>query len=977
MAIAGTDLPKTRHDPGEANMSQQLSPIKLHKFHGGIHPAQQKHLSNGKASEIAGMPDRLLLPLKPQIGNPAKPLVAIGDKVIGGQVIAEASGPISLPVIAPTSGQIQAIEDHPMPTPAGIRGKCFVLIPDGSDQQLALQPIDDYANQDRNVLLDRIRQSGIAGMGGAGFPTSVKLKGLPQHPISTLIINGAECEPYITSDDLLMRERTLDMLRGIEIMQHLSGAETVLLAVEDNKPLAITAIQTALAQLNNSAFAQVTIPTLYPSGGEKQLIKILTGKEVPSGKLPAELGVVVQNVATAAAVYDAIVIGKPLTRRYITVTGEAIKSPGNYITLLGTPTDWLLTRAKADYQKVSRLVMGGPMMGFAVKDTDTPLTQTSNCIIAATEQEMPSQESAMPCIRCGQCAEVCPANLLPQQLFWFAQSKSFEKSQAHNLFDCIECGACAWVCPSNIPLVQYYRYSKNEIRVLQVEKDKAEHAKMRHDQREARIELEKQQKAEKHRLMAEKRKAQLAAKTAAEEAAASGDTSSIESAPLDSASLDPVAAALARTKAKKAAAANAGVSPGKLKTELAIARTKLKKVQRELDKAKDAGQALTDAEAAVATAQSAVAAKEQQLASAIQQTEKDNAPDLKALKTAASIARTKAKKAVKAAEEAESEARDDAQQLGRFALDAQQKADKAIKEYEAAEKLQPQDSPEVDLKLLKSAAAIARTKAKKAAKMADDAQATNAGNAPALKKAADLMQNKADVATKAFEDAEKSQLQLQPKSPAAPVAAGADLKQLKIAAAIARTKAKKATKLADEAEAENADNASELRKLAIDAQQKSDQSDKALNAAQAVPAATDKAAVDLKPLKIAAAIARTKAKKTTKLADEAEAENADNAAELRKLAIDAQQKSDQADQALNAAQPSPVVADKPAVDIKAFKVAAAIARTKAKKAAKLADEAEAENADNAAELRKLAIEAENKALAANKKLEAETTAMES
>jgi electron transport complex protein RnfC len=508
---------------------------KIWDFHGGIHPPENKHQSLGSLISTAAIPAQLTFPLSQHIGAPAKPVVGVGDRVLKGQVIAQAQGFISVPVHASTSGTIVAIEDRPVAHASGLCAPCIVLDSDGEDRWVDHSGTSNFRNLEKAELLQQIRDAGIAGMGGAGFPTAVKLGVTPKHgAISTLVINGTECEPYITADDALMRERADEIIQGALILDHLVSPAEVLIGVEDNKPTAIEALREAA---RNTDIEIVVFPTKYPSGGEKQLIEILTGKQVPSGGLPADVGIVCQNVGTAAAIYRAVVHGEPLLSRITTVTGEAVKSPGNFEVLLGSPMSHLL--GLADYMpgETGRLIMGGPMMGFEVSGAEVPIVKTTNCLLAPSTTELPAPPPQQACIRCGMCAQACPASLLPQQMYWFAQGKELEKLEAHNLFDCIECGACSWVCPSTIPLVQYYRASKAEIQQMRRDQAKSEHSRTRFEARQERLEKAAEEKE------AQRKARKAAAEQRAREAAqgTGGDAA------------DPIQAAIERARAKKAA----------------------------------------------------------------------------------------------------------------------------------------------------------------------------------------------------------------------------------------------------------------------------------------------------------------------------------------------------------------------------------------------------------------------------------------
>ncbi len=504
-------------------------------FHGGIHPPENKHQSLQSAIQPAGIPPLLTFPLSQHIGAPAEPIVEIGQRVLKGQMIANASGFISVPVHASTSGTISAIEDRLVAHSSGLTAPCIVIESDGLDEWMAHRGVEDYTRLDKRALLQIIRDAGIAGMGGAGFPTAVKLGVNPaKGKIATLVINGTECEPYITSDDILMRERAAEVIRGVEILRHLVDPDETLIGVEDNKGAAIAALKGAA---NGSGIEVVVFPTKYPSGGEKQLLEILTGKQVPSGGLPADLGIVCQNIGSAVAIYRAVVHGEPLISRITTVTGQAVTHPRNFEVLLGSSMDYVLEQAGFQGSRNQRVIMGGPMMGFTVAHTQVPVVKTTNCLLAPTEEELPSAPPAQACIRCGLCAEACPASLLPQQLYWFAQGREYEKLEAHNLFDCIECGACSWACPSNIPLVQYYRASKAEVLQLHRDQARSEHSRTRFEARQERLDREAAEK------VAQRKARKKAAEERAKQAASDGD----------GAAADPIQAAIDRAKAKKAA----------------------------------------------------------------------------------------------------------------------------------------------------------------------------------------------------------------------------------------------------------------------------------------------------------------------------------------------------------------------------------------------------------------------------------------
>ena len=510
----------------------------LWDFHGGIHPPEQKDYTRNKEIEILPVPKKLVLPLQQQLGAVAKELVKVGDTVLKGQKIAEAEGAFGVPIHAPTSGVITTIERVPVIHTSGLPAPAIVLESDGHDTWIDREPVTDWQSLSAEVLLNKIQQAGIVGLGGAGFPSHIKLNPGKKRTIDILVINGAECEPYITCDDLLMHERAKQVITGIAILAKLVSAKKVLVGIEDNKGVAIAEMQKFAKKELNTKIEIVPLPVKYPTGGEKQLIKILTGKEVPSKGIPADIGMVVQNVATAMAVYKAVVLDEPLISRIVTLTGAGIGNKGNLEVLFGTSIKRLLEWCEKK-ATMHNLIAGGPMMGVEIKDVESPITKTTNCIIAATLEELITHkfvkdEPVRACIRCGECTKVCPTSLLPQQLYWYSRSSDLDKVEEYNLFDCIECGCCAWVCPSNIPLVEYYRYAKGEWRNREQEQQQAELARKRHEFRENRIAKEKAKRAE---MMRKKREA-IAAKNK-KQADGGADKKAA------------VAAAVARAKAKK------------------------------------------------------------------------------------------------------------------------------------------------------------------------------------------------------------------------------------------------------------------------------------------------------------------------------------------------------------------------------------------------------------------------------------------
>jgi len=520
----------------------------LFNFKGGVKPAAHKDESTRTPIVAAPLSERLVVPLRQSAGAAPLPLVRVGQKVLKGERIGAPDGSFSAAVHAPSSGTVLAVEPRMLPHPSGLSATCVVIEPDGEERWTERTPID-YLSESPDALRDRLRDAGIVGLGGAAFPSHIKLRPGTAGRIATLVINGAECEPWITCDDLLMRERAAEIAGGIAVLRHIASAERVLVGIEDNKPQAIAAMRIAVAGLDGAEV--VPVPTRYPAGGEKQLIRMLTGIEIPYGRFGTEFGVQCFNVGTAYATHRAIAHGEPLVSRVVTLAGN-VERPGNREVPIGTPIDELiaLARPKAD---TDRIIMGGPMMGFALPRTDLPVTKAANCILAASPALFPHAGPEMPCIRCGACTRACPAELQPHELYWFARARNFGKAQEYHIFDCIECGCCAYVCPSNIRLVDYYRFAKTSMRALEREKAASDAARQRFEFRNFRSEREAKEKAER-----------LAAKTAAARQAISGEKTAAATAPakaagdaasalppLDEAKRALIAAAIARAQAQK------------------------------------------------------------------------------------------------------------------------------------------------------------------------------------------------------------------------------------------------------------------------------------------------------------------------------------------------------------------------------------------------------------------------------------------
>ncbi len=527
----------------------------IFKFNGGVHPAEHKAESTTHPISKLMMPEQLILPLRQHVGHMPKVKVQVGDYVLKGQMLAEPEGSVSAAIHAPTSGTITAISEQVIPHPSGLPDMCINLVPDNKDQWTALQPVD-WRNTDKKTLVDALRASGIVGLGGATFPTHIKLRSNGKSNVHTLVINAAECEPYITCDDMLMRERADEILKGIEIVQYLLGAEKCIVGIEDNKPVAAGIMTKALAA--SSTIAVKIVPTLYPSGDARRLIHLLLGTEIPNDKRSTDVGIQVFNVATVLAIYRYFEFGEPSISRVVTMTGN-VAVPQNFEVLFGTPLNALVSAAGGAKTNTTHFIMGGPMMGFDLPNDLVPITKAANCIIAATPDLFAAPPPAMPCIRCARCADACPVNLQPQELYWFAKSDNFEKARDYNLFDCIECGCCTYVCPSDIPLVQYYRYAKSEIIAVDKAKEAADLARERNDFRLARIEREKLERAQKHAERAQAGKNEVKSaeiKPVDDVKEASAESIKTAEAPASTDKQAAIAAAIARAKAQQLAAAN-------------------------------------------------------------------------------------------------------------------------------------------------------------------------------------------------------------------------------------------------------------------------------------------------------------------------------------------------------------------------------------------------------------------------------------
>jgi len=485
----------------------------IFRFPGGVKPVSHKASSSNAPLRTAPLPERLVVPFRLSTTGTAAIHVKAGDRVLKGQVIGLAEGPFGAAVHAPTSGRIVAIEARALPHPSGLSAPCAIIDPDGAETWGDRFPLDPFAD-DPEIIRARIREAGIVGLGGAAFPSHVKAG----RCIDTLIVNGAECEPWISCDDRLMRERAGEIVAGARILGRITHAKSIIFGIEDNKPEAAAALSAALGGCEGASCRVETVPTLYPAGGEKQLIRVLTGIEIPYGKLGPDFGVQCFNVGTAYAVARAVLAGEPLVSRIVTLAGNYTRA-GNVEALIGTPVEALLPLG-GPREDTDRIVMGGPMMGFLLPRLDVPLVKASNCLLAMSPTLFPPQPPETPCIRCAACARACPMILQPHELYWYARSKNFGKAQEYHLFDCIECGCCAFVCPAHIPLVDYYRFAKSEIRAREREKSAANAARERYDFRLFREAREKQEKAARLAAKASETRARLTQEDAAQIAAA-------------------------------------------------------------------------------------------------------------------------------------------------------------------------------------------------------------------------------------------------------------------------------------------------------------------------------------------------------------------------------------------------------------------------------------------------------------------------
>ncbi len=480
--------------------------FKRFRLRGGIHPQGHKQASAERAIRALALPERLCVPLQQHIGAGANPIVAVGDRLKKGQLLAGSQGLVSAPVHAPTSGRVVALGDYPSNHASGLPLPTVVIEPDGDDAWLDVElPADPFALAPEEIAA-RVGAAGIVGLGGAVFPSAVKLNLSRRSQVETLIINGGECEPYLTCDDRLMRERAAAIIDGIRLIARATAAAQVVIGIEDNKPAAITAMRAAAA---DTGVEVVAVPSLYPMGSEKQMITALTGLEVPAGGRPADVGVLVHNVGTAYAVQQAIVRGRALVARVVTVSGGAIAEPCNLEVPIGTPVRALFDACGGWHGEPARLVMGGPMMGQQLRHLDAPVVKGTSGVLALTAREV-TQHGEQACIRCASCVRACPVGLLPLEMASRIRAGELNAAVGYGLKDCIGCGSCAYVCPAHIPLVHYFNYAKGELASRERGKLKQEATRRLAEERTARIERIARERAE----AAARRQAAKAASTA-------------------------------------------------------------------------------------------------------------------------------------------------------------------------------------------------------------------------------------------------------------------------------------------------------------------------------------------------------------------------------------------------------------------------------------------------------------------------------
>lgn len=499
-------------------------------FIGGVALDSRKAPATNCLIDAPPLPQRSIYPLAGE-RSIARAAVIVGQRVLKGQPLSHSEHYPCPPIHAATSGYVSAIESRILPYPSSPSGLCIVVETDGLDESAELNGIIDFEKARPDELRKTIHEAGIVGLGGAAFPTAVKLDA---SGIDTLIINGVECEPHISCDDALLRHYPRETLQGGRIALRMLGARRCIVALKQDMLEAIASLTALLAEDEYETMRLATLPAIYPMGSEKQLVKTLTGREVPAGGLPADAGVVCINVGTAAAVFRAVVRGEALTSRIVTVTGAGVAAPRNIHARIGTPVAELIRLCGGYTPSARRLILGGPMMGYALPSDEVPIVKSANCILVAGAEDIAGENVERPCIRCGECAQVCPAGLLPQQLHWHIRANKPERVLEHRLQACIECGCCDYVCPSHIPLTRNFRIAKDMLKAQAQARENAERARVRFEARQMRKERENREKTEQDR-----RKKELLAKARATqhtpqhfgETAGSGDNGFVDSSP--------------------------------------------------------------------------------------------------------------------------------------------------------------------------------------------------------------------------------------------------------------------------------------------------------------------------------------------------------------------------------------------------------------------------------------------------------------
>ncbi len=469
--------------------------MKLFSLRGGLSLAGHKGGTAGRPIRVMPAPPVLHLPLRQHAGDPAKPVVAEGDTVRRGERLAESAGPLSAPLHAPAAGRVTAVRPETAPHPSGLPAETVVLETAAGDDEAPLAPPVEPEAAAPGEIAARVGDAGIVGLGGGAFPAAVKLDLGHHYALDTLVINGAECEPYLTADDQLMREKAPAVVDGARVMAAALGVGRVVVGIEANKPRALEAMRTAAGRLPDGP-AVVALPVRYPMGSERHLVQVLTGRETPSGRLTAEVGVVVHNAGTARAVHDAVRQGRPLTHRVVTVSGGAVRRPANVMVPLGTRVRDLVAFCGGLRADPARLLAGGPFTGNPLPGLDVPVVKGFNGILALTADEA-RERPAQPCIRCGACVEVCPCGLVPVEMMAHIRKEELDDADTLGVRDCVRCGSCAYACPSHIPLVQYFAYAQGRLRGLDVERrnqDLQRVAARERQERMARLERERQEK---------------------------------------------------------------------------------------------------------------------------------------------------------------------------------------------------------------------------------------------------------------------------------------------------------------------------------------------------------------------------------------------------------------------------------------------------------------------------------------------------